>query len=118
MHLSVGWSSIYLSIEYLNINVFVGRGLTVDDVLWRYSLFVGLVANFISLGGNKVYELRAAVHYQFPGVVGYPHVGQSFFDHFVDSCPGNGEVIVIPGRGSHRAKKYERKLGDKNALVS
>lgn len=64
--------------------------LTVNDMLRGDGLLLGLVADFIGLGGDQVDELGAAVHHQLPGVVGHPHVGKRFFNHLVDGCPRYG----------------------------
>lgn len=82
-----------------------GPGLTVDDVLGRDGLLVGLVAYFVGFRGDEVDELRAAVHYQLPGVVRHSYVGESLFDHLVDGRSGDGEVVVIPRGRSHRGRR-------------
>lgn len=76
---------------------------TVDHVLWRDGLFVGLVADFIGLRGDEVDELRAAVDHQLPGVVGHSDVGKRLFDHLVDGCSGDRQVVVV-SRRSHRGE--------------
>ena len=91
-----------------------GAGLTVDDMLRRYGLLVGLVAYFISFWGDEVYELRAAVHHQLPGIVCHSYVRESFLDHLVDRCSGDCEVVVVSRGRSHRgiwpqAKPVERR---------
>lgn len=78
--------------------------LTVDDMLRRYGLLVGLVAYFIGFWGYEVDELRAAVNHKLPGVVSHSHVGESFFYHLVDSCSGDGEVVVVSRGRSHRGR--------------
>lgn len=89
-------------------------GLTIDDMLGRYGLLVGLVAYFIGLGGDEVYELCAAVNHQLSGVVGHSDIGESFFNHLVDSCSGDGEVVVVSRGRSHRGgqtkPQYQKKL--------
>lgn len=75
--------------------------LTVDDMLRGDGLLLRFVADLIGLRGNQVDELGAAVHHQLPGVVGHPHVRKRFFNHLVDGCPRDGEVVVVSGRGSH-----------------
>lgn len=72
-------------------------------------LLVRLVAYFVGFRGNEVDELCAAVDHQFPGVVGHSDIGESFFNHLVDGCSGNGEVVIVSRGGSHRGKKINNK---------
>lgn len=52
-------------------------------------------------------ELRAAVDHQLPGVVGHPHVGKRLFNHLVDGCSGDRQVVVV-SRRSHRRRTTTR----------
>lgn len=74
-------------------------------MLRRDGLLVGLVAYFIGLRRDEVYELCAAVHHQLPGVVGHPDIGQSLFDHLVDGCSGDSQVVVVSRGRSHRGRE-------------
>ncbi len=82
-----------------------GPGLTIDDMLRRDGLLVGLVAYFIGFRRYEVDELRAAVNHQLPGVVRHSYVGESFFNHLVDGCSGDGEVVVVSRGRSHRGRR-------------
>lgn len=46
-------------------------------------------------------ELCAAVHHQLPGVVGHPDVRKRLFNHLVNGCSGDRQVVVV-SRRSHR----------------
>lgn len=93
-------------------------GPTVDDMLRRNGLLVWLVAYFICFRGNEVDELRAAINNKLPGVVCHSYVGERFFNHLVDRCPGDGEVIVVSRGGSHRGReKINRPKSDGNTAL-
>lgn len=69
--------------------------LTLYDMLWRDGLLFRFVANLIGFGRYKVNEFSAAVHHQLPGIVGHPDIGESLFDHLIDSSSGYSEIIII-----------------------
>lgn len=48
-------------------------------------------------------ELCAAVNHQLPGVVGHPDVRKRLFNHLVNGCSRDGQVVVV-SRRSHRGK--------------
>lgn len=52
-----------------------------------------------------MYELCAAVHHELPGVVSHSYVRKSFFNHLVDGCSGDGEVVVVSRGRSHRGRR-------------
>lgn len=76
--------------------------LTLYDVLGWDGLLFRFVANLIGFRRYKVNEFSAAVHHQLPGIVGHPDVGESLFDHLIDSSSGYSEIIVVARWGSHR----------------
>lgn len=76
--------------------------LTLYDMLWRDGLLFRFVANLIGFGRYKVNEFSAAVHHQLPGIVGHPDIGESLFDHLIDSSSGYSEIIIIARWRSHR----------------
>lgn len=78
-----------------------GARLTIDDMLGRYGLLVGLVAYFIGFWRYEVYELCATVNHKLPSVVRHSNVRERFFNHLVDSCSRNGEVVVVSRGRSH-----------------
>lgn len=88
-------------------------GLTVDDMLWGNGFLLRLVAYIIGFWGYEVDELCAAVNNKLPGIVGHPYIGESFFNHFVDSCSRDGEVVVISRGRSHRGSRRDRNQGKK-----
>lgn len=79
-----------------------GPALTIDDMLRRYGLLVGLVAYFISFWRYEVYELCATINHKFSGIVSNSYVRKSFLYHLVDGCSGDGEVVVVSRGRSHR----------------
>lgn len=76
--------------------------LTLYDVLWRDGFLFRFVANLIGFRRYKVNEFSAAVHHQLPGIVGHPDIGESLFDHLIDSSSGYSEIIIVARWGSHR----------------
>lgn len=87
-----------------------GPALTIDDMLRRYGLLVGLVAYFISFWRYEVYELCATINHKFSGIVSHSYVRKSFLYHLVDGCSGDGEVVVVSRGRSHRSRHMIIKL--------
>lgn len=75
--------------------------LALDNMLGRDGFLLRLVADLVSLGGDEVDELGAAVHNQLPGIVGHSHVRQRLLDHLIDRRPWDGQIVVVAGRRSH-----------------
>ena len=77
------------------------------------------VTNVIGLRGDEVDELGAAVEHQLPGVVGHTDVGNDFFDHFVQRCSRNTQLIIrflLPVR--HHDQNTSTSWLDSSLLVS
>lgn len=93
--------------------------LTLYDVLGWNGLLFWFVANLIGFRRYKVNEFSAAVHHQLPGIVGHPDVGQSLFDHLIDSSSRYSEIIIVARGGSHRISlsRAPRLLKNSPALV-
>lgn len=75
--------------------------LTLYDMLWGDGFLLRLITDLIGLRGDEVDEFSAAVHHQLPGIISHPDIGESFFDHFVNSSSWDGEVVVVSRRRSH-----------------
>lgn len=52
-----------------------------------------------------MYKLCAAVNNKLPGVVSHSNVWESFFNHLVDSCSGDGEVVIVSRGRGHRGRQ-------------
>ena len=58
-------------------------------------LLLLLVADVVTLAGDQVNELSAAVQNQLASIIGHSDVGQQLLDHLVHGSAGYGQLIIL-----------------------